>query len=58
MSVAHIAIFAHFAHFDFVSKRKLGIRGGGPVVQWRLGKANFGKSRRNDKGRDKPGMRL
>ena len=27
MSVAHIAIFARFA-FDFVSKRKLGIRGG------------------------------
>ena len=64
MSVAQIAIqlplrgFACFA-FDFVSKRKLGIRGGpSSATRALLGKANFGKRRRNDKGRDKPGMRL
>ena len=44
--------------FDFGSV-SLGYEAGPySATPQRLGKANFGKRRRNDKGRDKPGMRL
>lgn len=40
MSVAHIAIFAN-STFDSVSKRKLGIRGGGPYSAVAPGKGKL-----------------